>query len=32
MRYLPVYIYQIYLFKPIKDNRNRNIYETEWIK
>jgi len=29
MRYLFVYVNQIYLLKLIKNNRNRNIYETK---
>ena len=32
MRYLFVCVNQIYLLKLIKNNRNRNIYETKWIK
>jgi hypothetical protein len=31
MRYLPVYVYRIYLLKSIKDYTNKNKYRTENI-
>jgi hypothetical protein len=32
IRYLPACVNWIYLLKSIKDNRNKNTYETGWIK
>jgi hypothetical protein len=32
IKYLLVCVYWICLLQPVKDNRNKNKYKTDWIK